>query len=517
MEETTMSKVNVTELAQALVDKHKLSKSDAENFIQQMFAVANDALGSDRQLKVRGLGTFKVLRVKDRESVDVNTGERIVIEGRDKITYTPDAILRDIVNKPFAQFETVVIADDVDFTDINNESGVTENAQGQVVEEAVEPVSQPTEDTVIQPTAEPVEPKETSEQEEVTVENTTPAEPKEEVEVLSTEPESTSASELESESVTEGIPEIVSAIDPASMSEPESITEPEIEHEEVVAGNDVQPKDEVVAMQESLSETDIEETAEVDIDSDENVDTDEVSNRDANEESDAKDVSDRESDANDDSDEKSDSRDDADEDSDSNEEDEGPIYDEDDGTVAISRTLLYIGIALILALGGAAGYFAYRYNNLTTQYEKMLKVMSEASDKKVEKSNALLQQRKAKEDSARLEEQQNAITTAEQAKAKDKADAKDEDDSKTASKADQSGSKADDAEGKYPSIPYGAYNIVGIDRTVTAHAGQTAESIGKAYLGPGMACYIEALNGKEIKEGQKVKIPKLKLKAKKKK
>lgn len=506
-----MSKVNVTELAQALVDKHKLSKGDAENFIQQMFAVANDALGSDRQLKVRGLGTFKVLRVKDRESVDVNTGERIVIEGRDKITYTPDAILRDIVNKPFAQFETVVIADDVDFTDINNESGVTENAQGQVVEDAVEPVSQPTEDSVIQPTAEQVVSNETSEPEEETVENKTPAEPKEKAEVPAMEHDSVPEPELEPVSVTEGTPELVSAIKSASMSEPESTTDPEIELEEIVAGNDVQPTEKVVAIQESLSETDTEETSDEDKVAGQDIDSDEESHGDTNEEPIEK------SDSKDGSDEESDSSDDADEESDSNEEDEGPIYDEDDGTVAISRTLLYIGIALIVALGGAAGYFAYRYNNLTTQYEKMLKVMSEASDKKVEKSNAILQQRKAKEDSARLEEQQNAITTAEQAKAKDKADAKDEDDSKTASKADQSGSKADDAEGKYPSIPYGAYNIVGIDRTVTAHAGQTAESIGKAYLGPGMACYIEALNGKEIKEGQKVKIPKLKLKAKKKK
>ena len=108
-----MNKSSLSIIAKILSDKRGLSQADAEKFIKQMFSVANDALHADKQVKMRWLGTFKVQSVKDRESVDVNTGERIVIEGRDKIAFTPDNILKEIVNKPFAQFETVVVNDGV--------------------------------------------------------------------------------------------------------------------------------------------------------------------------------------------------------------------------------------------------------------------------------------------------------------------------------------------------------------------------------------------------------------------
>lgn len=119
MEVKTMSKISLSDLAQRLAEKSGISLQDAELFIRKMFDVANEGLQSDKLVKMKWLGTFKVMAVKDRESVDVNTGERIIIEGRDKISFTPDNILKEIVNKPFAQFETVVVNDGVDFDEVD--------------------------------------------------------------------------------------------------------------------------------------------------------------------------------------------------------------------------------------------------------------------------------------------------------------------------------------------------------------------------------------------------------------
>lgn len=114
-----MAKITITELARTLAITHELSQQEAERIVASFVDVANHALHYEKQLKVKGLGTFKVIDTKDRESVNVNTGERIVIEGRGKISFTPDATMRDLVNKPFSQFETVVLNDGVNFSDID--------------------------------------------------------------------------------------------------------------------------------------------------------------------------------------------------------------------------------------------------------------------------------------------------------------------------------------------------------------------------------------------------------------
>ena len=114
-----MSKSSLSVLAKAVASKRGLTQAEAERFIATMFEVAGDGIQEDKLLKMKWLGTFKITSVKDRESVDVNTGERILIEGRDKISFTPDNILKEIINKPFAQFETVVVNDGIDFSDID--------------------------------------------------------------------------------------------------------------------------------------------------------------------------------------------------------------------------------------------------------------------------------------------------------------------------------------------------------------------------------------------------------------
>ena len=112
-----MSKI--TDLASLLAEKHGISHKEAEMFVSLLFDIAKDALHAQKQVKIKGLGTFKLTSVSSRESIDVNTGQRILIEGRDKVSFTPDAAMKNLVNRPFAQFETVILKDDVDFTDID--------------------------------------------------------------------------------------------------------------------------------------------------------------------------------------------------------------------------------------------------------------------------------------------------------------------------------------------------------------------------------------------------------------
>jgi len=151
-----MERISIQELAAVLVTKSGLKKKEAERFATVMFDVVKEGLSADRQVKIKGLGTFKVIDIDSRESVDVNTGERMVIEGHDKITFTPDATMKELVNKPFSQFETVVLADGVDFTgdedeelevDIENDMEPEPEPVGApVLIEEPEPVEEPAEE-----------------------------------------------------------------------------------------------------------------------------------------------------------------------------------------------------------------------------------------------------------------------------------------------------------------------------------------------------------------------------------
>ena len=119
--------IKLHDFAARLAEKHSLSQEEVERFLSQMVHVMGEGLRSDKTLKIKGLGTFKVVPVNARESVDVNTGERIRIEGREKVSFTPETAMRDLVNKPFAQFETVVLNDGVDFEGENLEKNPSEN------------------------------------------------------------------------------------------------------------------------------------------------------------------------------------------------------------------------------------------------------------------------------------------------------------------------------------------------------------------------------------------------------
>ena len=138
-----MERVSILEIAAILTAKSKLKKKDADRFANTIFEVVKDGLATDRLVKIKGLGTFKVIDIESRESVNVNTGERVVIEGHEKVTFTPDTTMKELVNKPFSQFETVVLNEGVEFDDpVEPEEPVEAGEAVEAVEavETVEPV-----------------------------------------------------------------------------------------------------------------------------------------------------------------------------------------------------------------------------------------------------------------------------------------------------------------------------------------------------------------------------------------
>ena len=171
-----MAKILIADLAKEVAKKHKLPQKETEQFIANMFAVVAEGLQQDKLVKVKGFGTFKVTQVKPRESVDVNTGERVLISGHDKVTFTPDSLMKELVNKPFAQFETVVINGDVDFAAIDAANPTVET-------EDVTVETEPADDAAVadelanEPEEVQAEPKEmTAEPEEIAAEPEEPSE-----------------------------------------------------------------------------------------------------------------------------------------------------------------------------------------------------------------------------------------------------------------------------------------------------------------------------------------------------
>lgn len=121
-----MSKLNVFDLSGVLMSKNGLGDKESRRFVKAIFDVIQECLDEEKVVKVKGLGTFKIIEVDDRESINVNTGERVLIEGHSKLTFTPDSVMKEIVNKPFSQFETVILNDGVDFPEPAIEEPISE-------------------------------------------------------------------------------------------------------------------------------------------------------------------------------------------------------------------------------------------------------------------------------------------------------------------------------------------------------------------------------------------------------
>lgn len=442
-----MSKFSLNTLGKLLADKSGLSQVEAELFIRKMFDVCNQGLEADKQVKIKWLGTFKVQATKDRESINVNTGERFTIEGRDKLTFTPDNILKEIVNKPFAQFETVVVNDGVDFDEIDEKFGEeqTEDAPEQVIDFLDEEKT---------------------------------ATPNPEVVVI----------ESEKEKEDEQAKQI--AIEQAKL---ERLKQAQLEQERIQKEKQEQERLEQEKLELAQQQQALKAVVEPAVPA-----------------------------------------------SDESEEEEKEEEEESSNShhIVIPRYLVVAVCLIVVALIGGMGWFAFNYGQMTAQRDHLamqLNQYHQAPAKKVPAkpvaaplSQEQKLRQKAMEDSIRMAKTAEAVKLAEnsdeesanaekakQAEAKAKAEtkekAKDKAEEKAASKI------ASSQYDKDARVRTGAYRIIGVAQTVTVGAGQTLEQISTRYLGSGMECYVEALNGTStVKAGQKIKIPKLELKKKKK-
>ncbi len=543
MEGRKMSKSSLSVLAKAVASKRGLTQAEAERFIATMFEVAGDGIQEDKLLKMKWLGTFKITSVKDRESVDVNTGERILIEGRDKISFTPDNILKEIINKPFAQFETVVVNDGIDFSDIDEKFANMEREEEELQlqkeqechdEEVVQEEQNaelPQKEELFQEEEQPREEEHSQEfelnedlsqeakksqeslldaelqsqeggqKDELSQEVNTPI--SEETVALSSELKN---AEISEDDISETSEDNISQTSDDTISKTEEngipeevgilishLKENESEAEEIERVEEAKVKEEPELPK--AAEAHVEKTpAEAKV----VVSQSNVENKKQPEYDETL--------------------------------DEDEAYASDRHHLVIPKYVVALVSVVFVALLGGLCWFAFIYGKMQARQEQMemqLKAIKPqpqpkpkptvvapvdtaksvaSSDDKTDAENALANgvqanneqtdhaqlamKKKAKQDSIRMAQANNAVKMAEKASV-----------------------YLND-----PRIRTGAYRIVGVEKTVTAKSGQTLAGLSKLYLGPGMECYMQAINGcSEIKPGQKVKIPKLELKRKGKK
>ena len=467
-----MSKFSLNTLGKLLTDKSGLSQVEAELFIRKMFDVCNQGLDADKQVKIKWLGTFKVQATKDRESINVNTGERFTIEGRDKLTFTPDNILKEIVNKPFAQFETVVVNDGVDFDEIDEKFGEeqTEDAPAQAIDFLDEEKTATPNPEVVVIGSE----KEKEAEDELAKQIAIEQAKLERLKQAQLEQERIQKEKLEKEKQDQ------------ERLEQEKLEQERLEQEKLEQERLEQEKLELAQQQQALKAV-VEPAVPA---------------------------------------------------SDESEEEEEEEESSNSHHIVIPRYLVVAVCLIVVALIGGMGWFAFNYGQMTAQRDHLamqLNQYHQAPTKKVPAKPAaapLSQEQKlrqkAMEDSIRMAKTAEAVKLAEksdkesasaekakQTEAKAKAEAKEKAKDKTEEKA--TSKIASSQYDKDARVRTGAYRIIGVAQTVTVGAGQTLEQISTRYLGSGMECYVEALNGTStVKAGQKIKIPKLELKKKKK-
>ena len=558
-------------MAAAIAEKQQIGQREAEHFLLTMVDVINDALHYEKQLKVKGLGTFKVSAVSARESVSVKTGQRITIGQREKISFSPEASMRDLVNKPFAQFETVVVNDGVSFDEIdakykNTLTESPEDVDAEDVADVPSAASEPVEEPVEEPTNEaaeefvaPVAPLvevpvvELAEESIEEAQEEIQEEPQEEIQEEPQEEASVEAQEEPAENLVEDAGE-----EPAEEL-------PEAPAEDVSEANTEEAAEEM-APAEDVSEANTEESAEEFEPAEEQ--TTETNNQAPNYlmENQAK------------------------------VDDYGYPLKENEEVVELSAQLkkksrlvkVLMGVIACLLVAAGAGY--YYMNKLLQDRENRIahlvaqiqedqhntylhatgvrpddnrpgrpprqavaaKTAQENTEEQMADRERRVKEREialkaeelkhqealnakraelAKEEEARKAKlakeqaaaaaklakqqaeqkaQQQAVKLAQQKAAAQKA----EQAKAAAAKAADKSIPNQAAYNKDPRVRLGAYVITGVSEVVTVRAGQTLAGISKAYLGPGMECYVEAVNGgiKEVKAGQKLKIPAVKVK-----
>ena len=547
MEGRKMSKSSLSVLAKAVASKRGLTQAEAERFIATMFEVAGDGIQEDKLLKMKWLGTFKITSVKDRESVDVNTGERILIEGRDKISFTPDNILKEIINKPFAQFETVVVNDGIDFSDIDEKFANMEREEEELQlqkeqechDDEVVQEEQPQKEELSQ---EEEQPREEEHSQEVELNEDLSQEAKKSQEsLLDAELQSQEGGqkdELSQEAntpISEETVALSSELKNAEISEDDISETSEDNISQTSEDNISQTSDDTISKTEEngipeevgmlishlkenkseaekierVEEAKVKEEAEVPKAAEAYVEETPAEAKVVVSQTNVENKKQPEYDET---------------------LDEDEAYASDRHHLVIPKYVVALVSVVFVALLGGLCWFAFIYGKMQARQEQMemqLKAIKPqpqpkpkpkvvapvdtaksvaSSDDKTDAENALANgaqanneqtdhaqlamKKKAKQDSIRMAQANNAVKMAEKASV-----------------------YLND-----PRIRTGAYRIVGVEKTVTAKSGQTLAGLSKLYLGPGMECYMQAINGcSEIKPGQKVKIPKLELKRKGKK
>ena len=464
-----MAKVN--DFARELSEKYGLSLGDASDFVSAMFDVVKEELdGADSSVKIKGFGTFKVSAVGARASVDVNTGERIIIDGRNKISFTPEVLLRDRVNRPFVQFETVVLNDGVDFSEIDEESeeeldSVTETEPHGVQLSPTAPTSQPTD----QPA---------------------PAEQPQGVQLSSTAPTGQPTDQLTDQPTLSEQPQGVQLSPTAQTGQPTDQPTPAEQPQGVQLSPTAptgQPTNQSANPQSSSA------TASKAVNTEEHRDM-------------ARRLMTPKAETLEEGSENSDDKTTA---TAPEADDEGIVIG---GCRQRSPRIMYvltIASFLILVSLGIGMYFLYQRieekNHVIDRLESRLYAQQEAAERADAQPAVAVKDTIVPNDSLRA---------AEKAK-KDSIAA-----SKSAAEAKASQSSVAPSTATTPSdynydtrVRTGAYIIVGVAKTVTVQPGQTLSSISKAYLGEGMECYVEVLNNRHsVKAGEKLKIPQLKLK-----
>lgn len=486
-----MSKFSLNTLGKLLADKSGLSQVEAELFIRKMFDVCNQGLEADKQVKIKWLGTFKVQATKDRESINVNTGERFTIEGRDKLTFTPDNILKEIVNKPFAQFETVVVNDGVDFDEIDEKFGEeqAEDAPSEVIDFLDEEEAATPNPDVVVTESEKEKEKEKEDDDELSKQIALEQAKLEKLKQAKLEQERIQKEKLEKEKQEQERLE-QERLEQERLEqeklEQEKLEQERLEQEKLEQERLKQEKLEQERLELAKQQQALKATVEPAVPA-------------------------------------------------TNETEEEDEETSNSHHIVIPRYLVVAVCLIVVALIGGMGWFAFNYGQMTAQRDHLAMQLSQYHQAPAKKAPAnavaapLSQEQKLRqkaiEDSIRMAKTAEAVKLAEQsdeasdkaenakqdeAKAKAKAAAKDEE--KVASKTESSAHYDKDVR-----VRTGAYRIVGVAQTVTVGAGQTLEQISNRYLGSGMECYVEALNGTgTVKAGQKIKIPKLELKKKKK-
>ena len=525
MEGRKMNKSSLSVLAKAVASKRGLTQAEAERFIATMFEVAGAGIQEDKLLKMKWLGTFKITSVKDRESVDVNTGERILIEGRDKISFTPDNILKEIINKPFAQFETVVVNDGVDFSDIDEKFANMEREEELLLQKEQERHD----DEMVLEEQNAEQPQELdqnvrqSREEEQSQENLPDAE-------LQSQENNLPDAELQSQ---ENLPD-------AELQSQENLPDAELQSQENLSDAELQSQENLpdaeLQSQENLSDAELQ--------SQENLSDAKLQSQDDGEKNDLSQESLLNEELTQENNQKVEQPQEVKspiseenvalsselKNVETSADDFSETYASDRHHLVIPKYVVALVCVVFVALLGGLCWFAFTYGKMQARQEQMemqLKAIKPqpqpkpkptvvasvdtaksvaSSDDKTDAENAqangaqannaqadhalLAMKKKAKQDSIRMAQANNAVKMAEKAS-------------------------------EYlndPRIRTGAYRIVGVEKTVTAKSGQTLAGLSKLYLGPGMECYMQAINGcSEIKTGQKVKIPKLELKRKGKK